>query len=186
MLQSLRSGGGRWASSFVVTLVLLQLSSTASLEPACDHDGFPSRHLLSVSLSPPAHPGIPSPYPPPQAGILIQNETDFAQHITAAKGPNTTILLLPAAITLTRALPPVTEPLQLLSNSRTIVTCASSNFTALTVNTSSFGMEGLTWVGCGTVLVLEALPSGTDSIVLISKCSFQGNSLDPAAVSDSL
>ncbi|MEW5320161.1 MAG: hypothetical protein WDW38_011256 [Sanguina aurantia] len=85
-------------------------------------------------MSPPADPSLPSPYPPPQAGILIQNETDLAQHITAATGPSTTSLLLPATLTLTRALPPAASCID-----------ASQGFAGnLTVTHSSFTGNGAT------------------------------------------
>lgn len=135
------------------------------------------------SLSPPTapHPSGPSQ---PQASIMISSETDLAHQIRLATGPSTTILLLPATLALTQALPPVAGPLKLVSNGGAVLTCASSNFTALTVNASSFGMTGLSWSGCGTVLVVESSANGTDSSIVVSDCTFSGNRNDPAAVSE--
>lgn len=143
------------------------------------------RHIVVASLPIAPSPMMPAPAAPASysGSIMIQNETDLAHHIQAATGPTTVTLLLPAALLLTKALPQVLGPLQLVATGG-LVTCATPDFTALTVNTSSFGITGLTWVDCGTVLSLASLPTGTDSNVSISSCSFQGNSIDSAAVSN--
>lgn len=148
------------------------------------------RFASTSSVSPPTNSSLPFPSPPysappsPPANIVIHNERDLAQQITAATGPSTTTLILPPILVLSQALPPVLGPLQLVSASGANVTCLTTNFTALSVNTSSFGMTGLSWVGCGTVLVFNSLPTGTDSNIIISGCSFVGNRVDPSAVSN--
>lgn len=133
---------------------------------------------IPSSISPPA-----APLPP--GSVIVHNEHDLAQQITAATGPSTTTLLLPSNLLLSQPLPPILGPVQLISRSGAAanVTCQTSTFTALTVNTSSFGMTGLKWVGCGTVLILNALPIGIDSNIRIASCSFVGNRIDPFAVS---
>ncbi|MEW5320181.1 MAG: hypothetical protein WDW38_011274 [Sanguina aurantia] len=42
-------------------------------------------------------------------------------------------------------------------------------------------MTGLSWSGCGTVLVVESSANGTDSSIVVSDCTFSGNRNDPAA-----
>lgn len=137
-------------------------------------------------------PSSPSPAAPaPPSHILIRNETDLAQKITSlcssAAGVSniTTIMVLPATLLLTKALPPVVGPLQFVTAAATgaVISCLTSNFTALTVQTPTFGMMGLTWTGCGTVVKLAAFQNGTDSTVTISNCIFRGNLIDPPAVS---
>lgn len=108
--------------------------------------------------------------------IRAQDEVDLAHAISAATGPDLTIILLPASITLTQSLPScVSGPLQLISaGSSTLIRCASntSAFTALVVLAESFSMSGLTWAGCGGVISLSGA-----SQVTISDCSFHGNGL---------
>lgn len=155
--------------SVATALCFLMLSAVSSLH----------------ALSQPSPPNAPAaPFAPPSEK-LIHDENDLAQQIRAVQpGPTIVTLLLPPTLQLTKALPVVMGPVQLVANNGpALVTCSSSMFTALTVNTSSFVMTGITWTGCGTVLVLESLLSGTDSNVTISSCSFLGNSIDPNAVS---
>lgn len=131
----------------------------------------------------------PSPAPP-APDVPILDESGFFQAISAANfrvsssGIAPTTLLLPPVLTLTAALPVVTGNIQLLAaNGRlAVISCSSSYFTALTITASTFSMEGLTWVNCGTVLRLN--PLGNDaSEITIDTCTFHGNLLDLTAVS---
>lgn len=152
----------------------------SSTTTSATHTRFVSRSLYTA----PSSPGPLAPPAAPPARIIIHNETDLRQRIIAASGPSTTTLIMPAMLLLTTALPLVDGPLELVAAGGSLVSCSTSNFTALTLNTSFFNMEGLTWTGCGTVLRLAAWPSGTDISVTISACNFLGNLNDPTAVSD--
>lgn len=160
-----------------------QLPSSVELATSLVSPRAVSRALLgSPSLQTAPFPTAPSP--PAAASILIYDETDLAQQILAASGPEITTLMLPTVLFLTKALPLVVGPLELVAaGASSAVTCSSSSFTAMTVNASIFYATGLTFLGCGTVLKLQLSENGTDRSVTISNCNFSGNTIDPAAVS---
>lgn len=111
------------------------------------------------------------------SAATITNEADLAQAIRAATGPGLTILALPASLILTKSLPDVVGPLQLINaSSSAVITCISA-FTALSVSTQDFSMAGLTWKGCSSVLKV----SGSINVA-IQSCLFQQNSLTGATV----
>lgn len=105
--------------------------------------------------------------------IFVQNESDLAQAISGAIGPNITSILVPASMIVTQALPKVTGPLKLSSaGSSAIISCssASTGFTAMTILSESFSMSGLVWAGCSSVLNVTGACQ-----VTIESCSFVGN-----------
>lgn len=113
------------------------------------------------------------PQHPTSIVVHAHTESDLAQAISAASGPDLTIITLPASITLTQALPSVMGPLQLISaGTSASITCslAASTFTALTILSQSFSMSGLAWVGCSSVLNVTGA-----SQVTIDSCSFVAN-----------
>lgn len=114
--------------------------------------------------------------------FMVIDEDDLAAKIVQANSQNATTLVLPATITLTKPQPAVLAQLLLTSGADgAVISCQTRNFTALTVSTSIFGMVGLTWVGCGTVLELSQLPiDGSD--INIDSCRFLGNRIDPTKV----
>lgn len=119
----------------------------------------------------------------------VFDEDDLARRIIQATGPNTTTLVLPSYLILTKALPSVVGPIQLVSVAGgAVISCQTPNFTALTVATLSFSMADLTWASCGTVLFMEQLPydqvtAGNQSSISIDSCSFRSNRIDPMRVS---
>lgn len=157
---------------WVVTLFLATPATTQPTTPPAS--GNPNN-----PLSPSSPPSLPPPSPPAPVVIYITNETDLAQHITAAA--SSTILMLPSDLLLTMALPILQIPIQLQAVTNTSIRCSTSDFTALTANSSSFSMIGLTWSGCGTVLVLQQADS-THRLINISSCMFYQNTVDPTAV----
>lgn len=127
----------------------------------------PSLHTRRQSLS--------------SATIAIVNEADLTQAIKAATGPSLTTLSLPASLVLTKSLPDAVGPLKLINAGNiAVISCASgaTAFTALSVYTHDFGMAGITWQGCSSVLKV----SGTINVTIAS-CLFQQNLLtDPTMV----
>lgn len=158
-----------------VWVLTLFLATPATTQPTTP----PAAGIPNDPLPPFSPPSLPPPPTPAPVVIYITNETDLAQHITAAASP--TILMLPSDLLLTMALPILQIPIQLHAVTNTSIRCSTSNFTALTANSSSFSMTGLTWSGCGTVMVLQQADS-TGSIINISSCMFHQNTVDPAAV----
>lgn len=124
----------------------------------------------------------------------VIDESDLAAKIALATGPNTTTLVLPSTLTLTKALPVLFGPVQLVSvPGGAVLSCQTPNFTALTINASSFDMSGLTWVSCGTVLVVNTtslqhyglglFPAPFYVNITIDSCNFRGNrNIDPTKV----
>lgn len=156
LLVSLLSLGGG-------TSAPLSHASGLSLKPPAPSPPSPSLST-SKQLSPP-----PSPFPPPSGTVVtIHNETDLAQAITAATGPSTTTLLIPALLLLSKALPDVTGPLQFINaNGTAVVACSVPGFLALKVLAASFRMKGISWTGCTNVLDVS-----NASHVTIEGCSF--------------
>lgn len=112
----------------------------------------------------------------------VIDEDDFASRIMQATGlswgPNSTTLVLPANLTLSKALPSVAGPLQLVAGvGGALISCLTQDFMALTVETSRFGMAGLTWTNCGTVLVLPQVTYPSSNIS-IDSCRFLNNGYD--------
>ncbi|MEW5320179.1 MAG: hypothetical protein WDW38_011273 [Sanguina aurantia] len=157
------------------------------MQPTAPPASIPGAPVLPPTAPPPSSPSFPPPatpsFPPPStATVYVVNETDLAQQIRAVTTVPTN-LMLPATLLITMPLPPVLGPVQLLSNntsSNTQISCSTSNFTVLTVVSGSLSMTGISWTGCGTVMVVKAA-AGAAASISVTDCSFQGNTGDPAA-----
>lgn len=150
------------------TSTCLRLPSVINTRNAASRSP-PSRQRLLLKLHSQGF-LVPITQPP---FIYVKNESDLAQAISGAVGPEITSILLPASMTLTQALPKVIGPLELSSaGSSAFISCYSTGtaFTAMTILSESFSMSGLVWAGCSRVLNVTGACQ-----VTIESCSFVSN-----------
>lgn len=164
--------------SIILLVVLISLQAFLGIK------ALPSSHASVLTVKPPGPPppsprpsphapnlfsSPPSPFPLPAGRIVtIHDEVDLAQAIAAATGSSTTTLRMPPLLYLTKALPNVTGLVQLINaNDTAVVVCTASGFSALRILASSFGMRGITWTSCTSVMDVSSVNQ-----VTIDGCSF--------------